>query len=38
MKCDKNLKKYYFPNEFNIRYIWCKYDVNPINLVFQVAN
>ena len=38
MKCDKKLKKYYFLNELNIQWIWCKYDVIPINLVFRVAN
>ena len=38
MKCDKKQKKSVFLNEHNIRRMWCKYGVNPINLVFRVAN
>ena len=31
-------EKIFFLNEHNIRRMWCKYGVNPINLVFRVAN
>ena len=38
MKCDKKLKKSFSLNEHNIQWMWKKYDVIPITLVFRVAN